>query len=822
MPVASPSVCETATGGSRVAKGEAERTVADAATIVALEKADGDRRDGGVAVPAAIDLKAVTIRRNLNETAFFYPHLLMEKDGTIKIEFTMPEALTKWKFMGLAHGKKCESGMVTGYTVTQKDLMIQPNAPRFMREGDTLYFTAKVVNASDQRLKGKAQLDFTDFITESPMNDALSLKDHVQNFDIEAHSSQAFAWRLQVPKGINPLAYTVVAKSEKLSDGEAGAIPVLSSRIFLTESMPLWIRGAQSKKFTFERLREIGKTETLEPFKFTVQMASNPMWYAIQALPYLIEFPYECSEQVFNRLYANSLAGYIADSDPRIRTVFDQWRGTEALQSNLEKNQDLKSVMLMETPWVIEAQDETQAKKNVGILFEKNTLGANLKSAFSKLKNMQYSDGSWPWFPGGWPDPYITLYITTGFGRLHHLGVATDMSLAQNSLDYLDRWITDIYDHLLNRSANNLSPLIAFYLYGRSFYLEEQSIPSYAKVAVDYFLGQGEQYWLTLNSRLSQGYLSLALNRFNRVETAKKILASIKERSVENEEMGMFWREDELSWWWYRAPIETQALMIEAFSEVVNDTMAVEDCKVWLLKQKQTQNWHTTKATADAVYALILRGTKYLAETKLVQVKLGDMEVKPASVEAGTGYYKVAYRKDEIKPSFADISLVKENKGIAWGGVHFQYFEEMSNVTAHTTNLQLEKKLFVKRDTKKGKVIEPLSGPLHVGDLITVRIVLRVDRDMEYVHLKDMRGSGLEPVDVLSVYKYQDGLRYYQSTKDVASHFFIDYLPKGTYVFEYDLRVQLKGKYQTGVAEIQCMYAPEFTSHSESIWLDVE
>jgi uncharacterized protein YfaS (alpha-2-macroglobulin family) len=396
------------------------------------------------------------------------------------------------------------------------------------------------------------------------------------------------------------------------------------------------------------------------------------------------------------------------------------------------------------------------------------------------------------------------------------------MSLALNSLNYLDRWIKEIYDNIIDKSANNLSPLIAFYLYGRSFYLKDQPIPDFAKVAVDYFIKQGEQYWLTLNSRLSQGYLSLALHRFGKDETPKKILASMKERSVQNEEMGTFWREDELSWWWYRAPIETQALMIEAFSEVVNDTLMVEDCKVWLLKQKQTQNWHTTKATADAVYALILRGTEYLAETKLVQIILGDLEVKPDKVEAGTGFYEQAYLKNEIKPSFADITLVKENKGIAWGGAHFQYFEEMSSVTPHTTNLQLEKKLFVKRDTKKGKVIEPLKGPLAVGDLVTVRIVLRVDRDMEYVHLKDMRGSGMEPVDVLSLYKYQDGLRYYQSTKDVASHFFIDYLPKGTYVFEYDLRVQLKGKYQMGIAEIQCMYAPEFNSHSQSQWVEVK
>ena len=262
--------------------------------------------------------------------------------------------------------------------------------------------------------------------------------------------------------------------------------------------------------------------------------------------------------------------------------------------------------------------------------------------------------------------------------------------------------------------------------------------------------------------------------------------------------------------------------MIEAFNEVMDDSCAVEECKVWLLKQKQTQHWRTTKATADVVYALLCRGVDWLSSDELVKVKLGDISITPEQVEEGTNFYEKIYCKDEIKPKFSTITVTKNDPGVAWGGAYFQYFEEMSEVKSHETNLQLEKKLFVKEQTKKGEIIRPLSEPLHVGDLITNRIILRVDRDMQFVHMKDLRGSGLEPVDVLSGYEYQDGLRYYQSTKDVATHFFIDYLPKGIYVFEYDLRVQLKGKYQSGVAEIQCMYAPEFTSHSESIWLEVK
>jgi len=299
-------------------------------------------------------------------------------------------------------------------------------------------------------------------------------------------------------------------------------------------------------------------------------------------------------------------------------------------------------------------------------------------------------------------------------------------------------------------------------------------------------------------------------------------MRSIKERSVTNEELGMFWRDLELSWWWYRAPIETQALMVEAFDEVMNDSNAVEECKVWLLKQKQTQDWKTTKATADAVYALLLRGANNLASTELVSVSLGGREIKPDKVEAGTGFYEKKFAGGEVKPAFGQISVKKVDEGVAWGSVHWQYLEDMTKVTPHEgTPLKLHKALFLKKNTAKGPVLEAAKGPLNVGDELVVRVELRTDRDMEYVHLKDQRGSGLEPLNVISRYKYQDGLAYYESTRDTASHFFIDYLPKGIYVFEYSTRVVHRGDYQTGIAEIQCMYAPEFNSHSESFQLVV-
>ena len=414
----------------------------------------------------------------------------------------------------------------------------------------------------------------------------------------------------------------------------------------------------------------------------------------------------------------------------------------------------------------------------------------------------------------------------TGFGRLRHLGVTVDVAPAVKALGALDAWIDEEYREIQKHpDPEDYVPAHdeVIYAYGRSFFLEDQPVGGAHRKAVDFFLGQLRKFWLKTDCRMCQAQGALALQRFGDTATPRAILASLKERSVSNEELGMFWRDTELSWWWYRAPIETQATMVEAFAEVAQDTQAVDDCQVWLLKQKQTQDWKTTKATADAIYALLLGGRNLLASDALVEVALGGTAIKPEKVESGTGFYEQKFAAAEIKPAMGEITVKKVDDGVSWGSVHWQYLEDMAKVTPHEgTPLKLKKSLWVKQTSKKGQELVPVTGPIAVGDELVVRIELRTDRDMEFVHLKDQRGSGTEPVNVLSQYKYQDGLAYYESTRDTASHFFIDYLPKGTYVFEYSTRVQLKGTYQTGIAEIQCMYAPEFNSHSESFVLEVK
>jgi 5-hydroxyisourate hydrolase-like protein (transthyretin family) len=792
----------------------------------ALGLAEGEMGTTGAGGTPDVDLTQVSARKNLHETAFFFPHLVANQQGEIALEFTMPEALTEWRFLGFAHDTELRSGSLTDTAVTSKDLMVQPLPPRFVREGDRIQFTVKVTNQSPTQQTGTVRLSLSDASSQESVDAALGNEHSDRDFDIPAGQSRTYSWEISIPDGMGFLVYKAVGATQRLSDGEEGYLPVLPRRILVTESLPLPIRDAGSRDFRFDKLLKSGESDSLQHQSLTVQMVSQPAWYAVMALPYLMEFPYECTEQTFNRLYANALARHIANADPKIRRIFDQWKGTPALDSPLEKNEDLKAVALEETPWVRQAQKESESRRQVGILFDDNRLNDEMLRLLQKLGDQQMENGAWPWFPGGRANNYITLYITTGFGRLRHLGADVDVSPAVKALSQLDRWIHEGYQQILEKGdqdKNHLSAQIALYLYGRSFFLDDLAIDAAHRTAVDYYLKQAREYWLQLGNRQSQAHLALALCRFGQRDVAEDIMRSIKERSVSDDELGMFWRDAERSWWWYRAPIETQAMMIEAFDEVMHDMEAVGACRVWLLKQKQTQDWKTTKATADAVYALLLRGTNLLTSDALVQVELAGKLIEPEQVEAGTGFYQQTFTGSEVKPEMGQVRVTKTDDGVAWGSLHWQYLEDMSKITPYDgTPLTLKKELFIKTNTAQGPVLNRVTGPISVGDELVTRIELRVDRAMEYVHLKDQRGSGVEPVDVLSRYRFQDGLAYYQSTRDTASHFFIDYLPKGSYVFEYSSRVTHRGEYQSGMAQIQCMYAPEFGSHSESLELTVE
>jgi uncharacterized protein YfaS (alpha-2-macroglobulin family) len=605
--------------------------------------------------------------------------------------------------------------------------------------------------------------------------------------------------------------------------------------------MPLPIRGNTTKTFTLNKLLQSGQSETLQHHALTLEFTGNPAWYAVQALPYLMEYPYDCAEQTFNRYYANALATKIANASPRIKQIFERWKNadTAALLSNLQKNEELKSLLLQETPWVMEAKDESEQKKRIALLFDLVRMSKELSSALDKLQQMQSSNGGFVWFKGGPDDRYITQYIATGIAHLKKLNALPEeqmlqlMNIVDKAIPYLDRQLKLEYEYLIknkiNLKQNNLGYLQVQYLYLRSFFAD-RAIPGDTKKAYDYYRGQAQQHWLK-QSKYMQGMIALALHRTADSKTANAITASLKQNAIVNEEMGMYWKEfGSGGYYWYQAPIESQALMIETFKEVAGDVKIVDDLRTWLLKQKQTQNWRTTKATAEACYALLLEGTEWLSSEPVVEVRLGNTVIKSTEVkqEAGTGYFKEVIDGRRVNAQMGNVQVTvsgqPNNQGVAWGGVYWQYFENLDKITPAATPLSLKKQLFVERNTDRGPVITPVNDGdvLKVGDKVKVRIELRVDRSMEYVHMKDMRAACMEPVNVLSQYKWQDGLGYYETTKDASTNFFFGWLNKGTYVFEYPLFVTHTGNFSNGITTIQCMYAPEFTSHSEGVRVNVE
>jgi uncharacterized protein YfaS (alpha-2-macroglobulin family) len=798
------------------------------------------RKDDKEATPET----TTQIRTNFNETTFFFPDLKTDAEGNITFSFTMPESLTKWKAQLLAHTKDLSLGLSEQSIITQKDLMVQPFAPRFLREGDRFEFTAKISNLTDREMTGISNLELLNTSTMQPVDGWFQNTFPVQHFTVGPKQSTVVKFRTEVPYNFNEaLTYRITAKADNKSDGEEATLPVLTNRMLVTESLPLNMRGDGTKNFTFNKLLNSEQSESLTHHRFTIEFTSNPVWYAVQALPYLMEYPYECAEQTWNRFYANALASHITQKLPRIQQVMQQWKikDTAALMSNLQKNEELKAALLLETPWVLQAKNEEQQKKNIALLFDMVRMRNELTKNFTQLQEMQTANGGFMWFKGGPDDRYITQYIVTGIGHLQKLNtVPNEQQSALNAIVakaivYLDKRMKEDYDNLLKYKTplknNNIGSTQIQYLYMRSFFPALAQTKG-TETAYHYYTTQARTHWVK-QSRYMQGMIALALHRSNDVKTATAIEKSLKENALTNEEMGMYWKEFNAGYYWYQAPVQSQALMIEVFNDISKDQQTVADLKTWLLKQKQTQNWKTTIATAEACYALLLQGGEWLTAEPVVEIKAGNQLFSSSpsgggrvgASEAGTGYFKRNIDGNFVQPSFGNINVTvsKSNGQPSWGAAYWQYFENLDKITSAETPLKMQKKYFVERNTANGPVLTPVNegDELKVGDKIKVRIELRVDRNMEYVHMKDMRPSCMEPVNVISQYKWQGGLGYYESTKDASTNFFFNWLNKGTYVFEYPMFITHAGNYSSGITTIQCMYAPEFTSHSEGVRVKV-
>lgn len=783
----------------------------------------------------------VQVRSDFAETAFFFPELGTDDEGNVLLKFKMPESLTRWKLQGLAHTKTLENVLWTDELETVKDVMVVPNVPRFVREGDVFSFAAKVVNLSANKLYATVHIEFIDALTQKPIN-ILQTADN-QNITIDANGSQKVNFEVNIPQGLSALTYRIVVTTTDKgqmhhADGEEATLPVLPNRMLVTETLNLYVNGNKSKTFEFPQLDKHFHTpnDTRQTYALKLEMTPNPMWYAVQALPYLMEYPYECNEQIFSRIYANTLAMAIANSSPEIKKTFEGWKNLnpDELASNLQKNEDLKSVMLEETPWVREAQSEASAKQNLALLFDVKKIEKENKKWCSKLEKNQNADGSWAWFGKDerFGSTYITTHIVSQCGHLQVLGVKNPDNLfsaktLKKAITYLDKEQEKSY---LDRKKDKMldAPLSyadMHYLYTRSFFLKRHELSGQHQTIYNYYLEKAKKEWKS-ESYYMQGLLALALFRSGDVTTAKAIVKNLKSFAQYSEEMGMWWKKEGYGWFWYEAPVERQAMLIEAFLTIANDVESAEKMQQWLLKQKQTQNWETTRGTAEACYALFLNkglATKEMgSDARPLQVRIGEKQLEVEdNPTVPTVMQNIAEEEAKSDNKF-EITLTKPSSGIAWGGLYWQYFDDLDHIEAtqtangQTIPLHITKQLYKVILDERGEKLQAVTPqqPLTVGDKVRVRVELRADRDFEYVHLKDMRAATFEPTEVFSRYVWRNGLYYYQSVRDASVNFFFDYLAKGTYVFEYTLIATQAGVFSNGISTVQCMYAPQFASHS--------
>ena len=757
----------------------------------------------------------IQIRENFAETAFFYPQLRTNEKGEVSISFVLPESLTRWKFMGLAHTRNVDYGKIEATATASKEFMLQPNMPRFVRVGDKANIAASLMNLSDKGVKGTVRMELFNPETEKVF---YSQK---QKFDVKGGETGHVNFTFEVSDKYAVMACRMVADGDTFSDGEQRYIPVLTDKQWVTETVPLNVNGEGAHTFSLENLFN-KHSKTASEQRLTVEFTAHPAWYAVQALPVVAHPQNEDALSWATAYYAHSLAAYIVKENPRIKQVFDSWKaqgGTkETFMSNLQKNQELKNILLAETPWLAEATNEAEQKQRIATLFDLNTMNSQLAVSVEKLGELQNADGAWSWYKGMQGSRYVTTQVMEMLVRLNaltHQDADSRMQpMIQKGFEYLGKQAAEEYKSMKEaekKGAVGIRPSeqVLRYLYICALDGKAPVDEKVNRYFIDKLSGEGKE--LTIYGKALG---AIILQQAGKVAEARLFMQSLMEYSVVTDEMGRYFDTPKARYSWFSYKIPTEVAAMEAIQRITKDTKAIDEMKRWLLKQKQTQTWETPIATADAVYALMATGASdLLANTGGVEITLGK-EVIRTPADNAIGYIKKTVSGDVM--NIKKVRVDKEGAGMGWGAVYAQYLESMDQIGEQGNGLSVSRQLY------KGDEALNESAPLKVGDRITVRLTVKADRDMDFVQIKDDRAACMEPLQAVSGFRWGNGLGYYQATKDASTQFFIDQMRKGTYVIEYQVYVNRTGEYQAGIATVQSAYAPEFGGHTGGYRVMVE
>lgn len=752
------------------------------------------------------DLTGKSLRTNFAETAFFIPQLKPNENGVFNLPFTLPDALTKWNFKALAYDKDLNSIAIDTQITAQKSLMLQSNMPRFFRAGDTVNVKLRIINLTNETLKANLKVEFYNPLNNQPLN---IQQNNIQNlYSVSANNNINAEITLAIPHQIEAIGYRFIADAGKFADGEQNSIPVLSNSILLTQSMSMLVKEGESKSFVFDNLLN-NKSKTLQNKSLTFEWTANPNWLVAEAIPYLTALEYEGSESVFSALFANSMASVMMDKNPAIKKYFASFKDSSNNNSltGLAQNPELKSILLKESPWLKNAVDEKEQKRKLALFFEMDAIAKQQSIYINKLKQLQLANGAFPWMNGTYEDQFISQYILAGLGQLKSFNTLTinntQNEITKKLLTYVKAKINEQKYSYLNTHA----------WYAISYF--ENTIPSNLESKWQSYLSHVKENWLTFNL-YQQTLAAFTLSRFGEKTLSKTIRTSITDRAIKTKDLGAYWSNINWGCFWYQLPVETHTTIIEMLEETEPSNTLLPELKLWLLRQKQTNNWGTSMSTTQACYAL-LKKADVLDNNGLPEIKLGDksiFDIKPnLKTNEQTGYLKTNWVKEEIKPELGKIEISNAPQ-TAFGAIYWQYTESQDKIKPAANGLTLSRKYYLKNSQDNTYSEIGNNHQAKIGDLIKVIITLNSDRNYEYILLKDMRPSATEPIQQLSRYNYQDNLFYYQVNKDVSTNFFINRLNKGNYVFEYELRVAQSGKFSTGISTIESMYAPEYRSNS--------
>lgn len=777
-----------------------------------------------------------SIRRDFKETAFFYPQLKTDAQGNVAFEFVVPESITKWKFRAVAHSKNLASGLIEQEFVTKRDLYIVANNPKLLYQNDEILYTSNVFNESDSQLDCKVSIKILD--NNNIDITAEMVGDNVKNIVVEPNSSEVVSWKLDIPDNVWALLITSSVETDKLYDAEEHLVPVLSDKTIVVETLPLTLKEKGMHSFEFDAFDDKFDNDDIQTKSYTIEYSANPAWYVVQTLPYL-QSESDIVDVIFADLYSNLIASHIVENNPDIKDIYLKLKSSDkdALSSKLEVNQEVKSILLEETPWVLDAMSEQQLFEKMAMLFDENNMKYNISSAIDKLRGEQKSDGGFPWIKSGrYSSRFVTTNIVNGFAHLVDLGIINvkeDREIAnilKNAMKFLDNEMLDIYDDLNSNQALDkyvATESVVEYLYAKcilSDMLPNNS--SEMNVMVDYFIDNVANNWQ--NKSLSmQSKIALIMNNVDKNNIVRNILKSFNERALHSEELGMYWRDLNKGnqYDMYNNPVIAMASMIECYVKLADDKEAVSEMKRWLVNQKRTTMWNTSVSTVEAVYAMLLGGdVNVFGVHNNDRITVGNQKVDMTKALPGSGYVKQSWTEREIDGSFGKVVVDKEEDGTAWASVYWKYLADYDDVSASSSGLSVEKTI-LKVNRVDGKEVYSELKPnsiLNGDDKVIVRLKITADRDVEFVHLKDVVPACFIPKETLSGYCYSDDLFYYQSAKDESMNFYIERMNAGSYIIDYDVNIQQAGRFNAGISTIQSYYAPEFAGHSEGMEIVVE